>query len=227
MFFRGRIADAGYITVDCGQGHTAPFIYDARKHDLLLQSACLAFLDGYEREATASFAASLERLWEFYIRVVAASRSLDPSAFESTWKQLSRQSERQLGAFLMIYLFDTGNAYDHRKSMIEFRNKVIHQGYIPIQQEAYEYGRYVFEHSRALMKVLEKNHKPALDVEIARELEEIQKKVPGGQPAATFKATLALLPTGTNVAVEITDFDTFMKAMEQRLHTMKHGCSRS
>ena len=63
IFYRGRIADTGDITVECNRGHTAPLILDERKHDLLFQSGCLAFLDGYEREAVASFAARSRGFW--------------------------------------------------------------------------------------------------------------------------------------------------------------------
>lgn len=225
VFYRGRIADAGYITVECKQGHTAPLIFDERKHDLLFQSGCLAFLDGYEREAVASFAASVERLWEFYLRVIATSRSVDPTRFDAVWKQLSRQSERQLGAFMMTYVLEGTDSYDLRQSQIEFRNKVIHQGYIPTEKEVSDYGEYIFTQIRDVMKVLEQNHKSALDSEIARELAQIQAKVPDKKPAARFKASVALLPPGKSEAQTITDFPTFLRAMEKRLHSIKYGYS--
>ena len=223
IFYRGRIADAGYITIECKQGHTAPLICDERKHDLLFQSGCLAFLDGYEREAVASFAASAERLWEFYLRVIAISRKIDPTCFDAVWKQLSRQSERQLGAFMMTYVAEGMGAYDLRQSQIEFRNKVIHQGYIPTEKEVSDYGEYIFNQIRDVMKLLDESYKSAVDSEIARELSQIQARVPGGKPAARFKAHVALLPPGTNEAQAITDFPTFLGAMEKRLHSMKYG----
>ncbi|OKY76591.1 MAG: hypothetical protein BM485_05040, partial [Desulfobulbaceae bacterium DB1] len=64
---------------------------------------------------------------------------IQESAFDATWKQVTNQSERQFGAFLFLYLLEQKTEFDQKKYKIEelkkFRNKVIHKGYLPNEQE--------------------------------------------------------------------------------------------
>jgi hypothetical protein len=74
---------------------------------------------------------------------------------EAAWKQVSAQSERQLGAFAILYLREYGTpAPLLSPSMAEFRNNVIHKGYIPSRSEAVEYGDAVLQHLATLYKAL-------------------------------------------------------------------------
>lgn len=51
-------------------------ILQESKFELLFEMAVIAFIDGYYREVVASLAASIERLYEFYIFAVALNRGI-------------------------------------------------------------------------------------------------------------------------------------------------------
>ena len=64
--------------------------------------------------------------------------------FNQTWKLIAKQSERQLGAFAMLWFIETGTFPGKLSSkMVELRNKVIHQGKIPTYEECLQYGKAV------------------------------------------------------------------------------------
>lgn len=65
-------------------------------------------MDGYFRDAVASFSATLVRFFEYYIRVVAAKRDIDKEVFSKSWGAIKNQSERQLGAYIFLYTIETG-----------------------------------------------------------------------------------------------------------------------
>lgn len=62
-----EINDSGVYTTTCRNGHTNSAISQQHKHETLFELATFAILDGYYREAVMSFAASLERFYEFVI----------------------------------------------------------------------------------------------------------------------------------------------------------------
>jgi hypothetical protein len=60
---------------------------------------------------------------------------------DSAWKPLSKQSERQLGAFIAAHLtLLSAPPPMLANKQVEFRNRVIHHGYIPTNDEAIEFG---------------------------------------------------------------------------------------
>lgn len=148
--------DSGAHRLTCGGCGRAYAVY-LRKHkfETLFDFGTRALLDGYAREAVMNFASSLERFFEFYVRaatlarVAGGERSLEAwqQELDAIWKSLARQSERQLGAFALAYLLHQGRAPDFlspQKLDTEFRNRVIHQGYIPARAEVNAYAERVF-----------------------------------------------------------------------------------
>jgi hypothetical protein len=132
-----------------------------QKFEVLFDLGAMALLDGYPREAISSIAASLERFLEYYVQVIAMKQGISPQALVDARKPLSHSSERQLGAFLLAYVLENGKAVeplvlDSRPALEDrakgdtptwsaFRNKVIHQGYIPSTVEALAYGDLVYQ----------------------------------------------------------------------------------
>ena len=212
----GVMTDNGYINVTCPKGHQTTVIYDERKFELLFQSACHTFNDGYEREAVSGFSASLERLYEFYIRVVCRAAKIDQSVLEKTWKHVSRQSERQFGCFIILYALHTGKAFDFDKKQVEFRNKVVHQGYIPKTEEVMEYGAEVWRIKRMLWTHLKDVYPDILNEEIEAETAMIKKKASTKTPPLIFKATVVNVNSNTNTAYEIKDFEGFLEGIKTR-----------
>jgi hypothetical protein len=136
--------DTGLYLVRCSRGHATPTILQQMRFEILFEIGITAIADGYFREAISSFAASLERFLEFYILMVFKERGAQDSLHEKTWKKVSNQSERQLGAYFFLHALHDGAepAYLH-KSLVELRNQVIHKGRLPQREEAIRFGNAV------------------------------------------------------------------------------------
>lgn len=142
-----RLADNGEYQVVCEKGHESIVILDNLKFELLYEMGLNALIDGYPREAVSSFVASLERFYEFYWRVAMKNAKVSNEETEATWKPISKQSERQLGAYVSASLMLTKSAPILLKQNKEvlFRNNVIHNGYIPTKDEAISFGNSVMK----------------------------------------------------------------------------------
>lgn len=151
-FMEVEIRDDGLYKVTCAKGHTFVTWLQSQKFEILFDMAAMALLDGYSREAVSSIASSLERFYEFYIKVILLKHGVNFEEFMKTWKYVSNQSERQLGAFLFLYLLE--NKTGLQPIDPEFRNKIIHKGYIPLYDEVVEYGDHVYQFIVKLLKEL-------------------------------------------------------------------------
>ncbi|MEW6112066.1 MAG: hypothetical protein AB1664_08040 [Thermodesulfobacteriota bacterium] len=132
------------------------------------------------RDALASFAASLERYYEFALRVICRQRSVEPENFNSTWGFISKQSERQFGGFIVAWLLETGQVYTAvSKSKIErmtkLRNEVVHRGKIPTDAECIGYGQYVLDIAAPLEEVLLSDYTAAYKDECFARADEVAK----------------------------------------------------
>ncbi len=155
-----HVREDGLYKSTCTQGHE--FLTNAQllKYEVMIDCAFLALRDGYIREATANLAAALERFYEFYIRLVCMKYKIEDNVFNKSWSQMSSSSERQHGAFIAMHMINGSNfamsaienskpeihntSANNTKNWKEFRNSVIHKGYIPTYNEAYSYAELVF-----------------------------------------------------------------------------------
>lgn len=142
--------DNAYVET-CRNGHSMKMSVQNVRYELLFESGVVATLVGFHRESVSSVVAALERFYEFAIEVFTLRSGVDPAMLDSAWKQLRSSSERQFGAFLLLFLvnlkrpFLAGKPLGTYEEMSNFRNKVIHQGRFPSHEEAMKYARYVFE----------------------------------------------------------------------------------
>ena len=160
------LSDDGVYEFECPNGHRTTTVLRTPKHEVLYTIGANAILDGYLREAVASFAASLERYYEFVLRVVARHRNVAPQEFDNAWKILSKQSERQFGAFVIAWFLETGKHFTSSQrsqinKMTELRNHVIHQGKIPTASECKNYGQHVLDIAAPVEKILLNEYGPA------------------------------------------------------------------
>ena len=133
--------DSGKYQVVCQQGHESTVVLKNIKFELLFEMGINAIVDGYPREAASSFAAALERFYEFFWRVAMSHLGISEETIAGAWKVLSRQSERQLGAYVAASLALTHIAPRLLSNKeVEFRNSVIHKGYMPTDSEATAFG---------------------------------------------------------------------------------------
>ena len=140
------VRDDGIYEFECPEGHRSLTVLRTPKHEVLFAIASNALLDGYLRESIASFAASLERFYEFVIRVICRAKSIPQQDIEKCWKSVSKQSERQFGAFTMLWFVEMGAPPDLLPNkMVELRNQVIHQGKVPTYQECLKFGQAVID----------------------------------------------------------------------------------
>lgn len=135
------VQDSDVYSVHCRQGHTSTCVVMEPRYVQLYEIALYAIADGYMREAVSTFAACLERFYEFCVVALWTQSGIASSAVTVGWKPLSKQSERQLGAFCATYLLycKTPPALLPPKA-VELRNQVVHQGKIPSRSEAIVMG---------------------------------------------------------------------------------------
>jgi len=173
-----EIRDDGLYSSTCNNGHTTLTVIQEQKFEVLFDLGAMALIDGYPREAITSIAAALERFYEFYVFTTCLKYDIDLSEFQKTWKHVSNQSERQFGAYLFAYLIDhkggeapvidnekpnfEGIARGKTKTWKEFRNAVVHKGYIPSFSETIAYGNIVYLHLNKLIVDLKDRSKESL-----------------------------------------------------------------
>jgi hypothetical protein len=155
--------DNGRYEIKCRKGHSSITLLQQQKFEILFDIGAYAIVDGYYREAVSSFTSALERFYEFFIKVVCTSKNIDWTKTLEAWKEVSNQSERQLGAFIFLHLQETGSKPTLlSNSKIKFRNEVIHKGKIPSKEQAIEYGQSVLDLVRPLLKKLKEDYSDAV-----------------------------------------------------------------
>ena len=140
-----RPTDDGCYTVRCELGHEALVYVSNLKFEILFDMGVHALYDGYPREAVSCFATTLERFYEFYWRVAMAHLKVPIAEIDESWRNVAKQSERQLGAYISACLLLTNQkaTIPNPNTHVKFRNRVIHEGYIPTKEEAIEYGDFI------------------------------------------------------------------------------------
>lgn len=144
------LRDDDQYVATCAHGHTIAATLHNQKHDVLFESGAVALLCGFHREAVASFATSLERFYEFSMRVISKHLKLPSGVFDATWKHMAKSSERQFGAFVSLYAVAFGKLYapaiDGRDAefVAKLRNDVVHKGTIPTSSDATRFGDCVY-----------------------------------------------------------------------------------
>lgn len=152
-----RLVDNLSFHGECPNGHKSIFFLEHEKFEVLFDLGIMALLDGYYRESISSFAVAVERLNEFAIKVMMAAQGIPSSnpSFAKAWKQVSKQSERQFGAFLFVYIMHFGSdppVLDQKH--VELRNDAIHKGYIPTTKQVHAYASAVYSYVVQVLRQL-------------------------------------------------------------------------
>jgi hypothetical protein len=162
----------------------------SQKFEILLESGASALLEGYTIEAASSFSAALERFYEFCIRVFCMKDGLDEAEFHATFKQMAHQSERQIGAFLYLYLQNFGKTYRVKDKIVKFRNRIVHKGYIPTPQEVEIFGADIFDEISSINRLLKASYQDQITKVIFADMRERGKNLPPDMPRATSSGTM-------------------------------------
>jgi len=123
------------------------------KFEILFELACQAIRDRYYREAIISFASAKEEFYLYYISIIFHSEHKDFQDF----KDINCQSERLLGAFSYAYQLKNGKKFLINDENTKLRNKVVHKGYIPKEQETLSFADDVFKLINLNMNFLKDN----------------------------------------------------------------------
>lgn len=158
------LSNDGVYEVVCSNGHASiDFIYN-EKYELIFDLGLLALDNGFSRESVSSFAVSLERFYEYCIRVMMISSGVRNDSVDKAWKLVSSQSERQVGAFYFLFLAvfkEAPDAFPQRQA--KFRNDVIHKGYIPSKNEVLLYAKEVYQYIIKYTVLLKKELQSSMD----------------------------------------------------------------
>lgn len=150
--------DNGIARFVCEKGHENAIVIQDPRFELLFQASLAALDDGFLYEAVACASASAERFCEFFIQVICASHSMPHDVYDDMYKGMSAQSERQLGAFMVLYATTFGKAYRYSPDRQKFRNDVIHKGRIPNHDEALKFVVDIYEFINNTYRELSINH---------------------------------------------------------------------
>ncbi|MBL4900691.1 MAG: hypothetical protein JKX76_13860 [Colwellia sp.] len=176
--------------VECDRGHRSALILQSLKFEILLESAVNALIDGYTLEAASALSSAYERFFEFTIKVLCSKQGVNDQELKNTFKHVSRQSERQLGGFLFLYLLEFGESYNIDKKLVKFRNKVIHKGYIPTPNEVEGFAEKVYSEIYLITQKLKSQCGGHIQKVIMADLEDRNRKLPSNMPRATSTGTI-------------------------------------
>ncbi|CCH53545.1 hypothetical protein BN8_02648 [Fibrisoma limi BUZ 3] len=150
------VSEDNVYKLSCQKGHEFYYIYPEQKFEVLFRSAVESYTNGYLRDAVSSAAVSLERFYELCIKAICQAYDIDKKTLDESWKSISNQSERQLGAFAFLYLLVTKKrAPLLSDNLIKTRNKVTHKGYFPEESEAKLYMGSVLSNMYTILKELD------------------------------------------------------------------------
>lgn len=210
------IPESGVIENTCDRGHRTATVLQQTKFEILSEMGVKAIVDGFYRDAVSSFATSLERLYEFFITASCRKRGIATEEFAATWRIMAKQSERQLGAFLAAYLFDTGQvAKLLPQKQIEFRNAVVHKGQFPSREEAIWFGQAAFNCALPVLMVLRSNGYAETLRELTSEL--IRERSQLARDAGLQTSTMSITtPLSFVVADHPRDFASIVASYAER-----------
>lgn len=182
-----ELKDDGRYEITCRKGHSSITFLQQQKFEILFDIGAYAIVDGYYREAVSSFTSALERFYEFFIKVVCISKNIDWIKTLEAWKEVSNQSERQLGAFIFLHLQETGNKPILLcNNKIKLRNEVIHKGKIPSKDQSIDYGQAILDVVRPLLKKLKENYSNAVNTATFHHLSNTGNPSDDGLTASTM-----------------------------------------
>ncbi|MBX9400368.1 hypothetical protein K4L06_03530 [Lysobacter sp. BMK333-48F3] len=142
------------IRAQCPLGHPVVAIVQNPKFETLLETGSDSLVLGQTLQASAAFSSARERAFEFATQVLLRRLGISRDVYRAMFKDMSSQSERQLGAFLTAHLAVTKTAFTLNQSIPKFRNNVIHKGKIPPPDEALSFCSSVFDEIRLVCEVL-------------------------------------------------------------------------
>lgn len=157
VWAKGEIHSDLFAICYCPKGHITISSLMTELFDVLYKSAVDSYMKKCLSESVMSFAASLERAYELFTKIVLLRQSLSFDEIEDFWKEIRNQSERQYGAFCFCYLNLSKQTWRSDQKMVEFRNKVVHKGHIATSEEVKLFAEYVTSCLTEIIKIIKLN----------------------------------------------------------------------
>jgi hypothetical protein len=209
--------DDNVYEIQCPKGHKEIKVAQQDKFEILFEIGAHAIRDGYYREAVSSFASSIERFYEFFIRCSMHERGSSNDTVSAAWKMISAQSERQLGAYIFLYTQATNSPPPLlAQNSIQFRNDVIHKGRIPKREEALDFGEKVLCLIREGIEMIKKNFPDGLNKTVVFSLQR------GYEIAAQKKLPTGTLSIPTIVGLNIAEASHHSRKLEQAIKELRN-----
>jgi hypothetical protein len=188
----GELTNDLYAICVCSNGHR--FISGSMHHvpDILYMSAIRAFRNECYSESILSFTAAFERMCELFFKAFCLKNDSNLELIEEMWNEIKNQSERQYGSFCLAYCITAKKAWKADKKQIEFRNSVVHKGYIAVKSEAELYAEYITEKLDDIIEILNTKFEEEcreLYFYNKRKLEPILLKIQKENPDIKFSAS--------------------------------------
>ena len=208
-FYPVNFQEVGVYHFTCDNGHENHMCLQEMKFEILSEMGINALADGYYREAIVAFASCLERYHEFYIRCICLHHDISSDQLKKAWKGLSRQSERQLGAYIFLYLCENNKPpVLLPNSMIKLRNDVVHNGKIPTEEEGIEFGRTVYSIVGPELKALKQGYDSEVNEIVTNHITANRKSISHISKNVSFSSmrTLINIATSDNDQLDFNDW---------------------
>lgn len=139
------------VRIYCKKGHRQIIYLTNPLYSILFDNSVIALKEKNYRGCIFEAASAMERFFEHAIRILIIphkdiSDMEKVKQFNAAWRLIKNMSERQLGAFVMLF-HKTTSQYPVLLSekLINLRNKTVHKGYIPDEDEALQFIGSVYD----------------------------------------------------------------------------------
>lgn len=150
-----RVNQSGCMATKCSSGHSFAVVIQNLHHELLFDMGLHSLRAGYTREAVVNFESAFEELCRFFVTVCITNAGI-PDSIQNQLNNSVRHSERSLGAYCACFTLATRAAAPVvPQKLVEFRNRVVHQGEIPTDAKVVEFGDSVLHCSRQIQRVIQ------------------------------------------------------------------------
>lgn len=220
-----KINEDGIFKYICYQGHTSYTVLQNPKFEILIEMALENLLDDNYRESIFNFAAALQRFFEFISEIIIAENKISEENYKLAWKNLKNSSERQLGGFILLFLFRFKEPFLVSNTMVTLRNQVIHKGKIPNELEAKEYGDYVLTTIYEIQKKVRNTISQDTIMEVVgRKISERQQKIFDKDSNARISTMCGGSPASQTFLNEIQyeDLNSLLSAMDKHRIRIKN-----
>jgi hypothetical protein len=203
-------SDTGAYELHCPQGHVTHAVLEQMRFELLFEVGAHAIQAGYFREAVSSFASSLERFLELYIKIACRSENLSSPTISAAWKGVNSQSERQLGAYFFLHAIREKSVAPYLSNdMTALRNSVIHKGKLASRSDAVAFGNAVLVIINPLFRVLKQRDKELLQQMVDEHMRQAIDGSAGAVSSSVFFPTILNASTAPALP-DITDVGSWI-----------------